>query len=675
MRKIWLAATAASMLWLPAHAAPASDPLHGWVGATPASLEAWTDAHLAAEKKAVAAIAAVKGRRTIANTLEAYDTAQNELSIAGDQTYLLYAVGDTKELRDKGQALAQKISAAATALSLNHDVYAALSALSDTAEAKAANAPTKHYLSHTLLEYRLAGVDRDAATRARVKELQDRITALSLTFGRNVHDDTRTIEAKPSALAGLPADFIARHKPGANGMVTLSTDEPDVIPILKFASDRDLRKRLLLAYENRAYPKNEEVLRKLLETREELAHLLGYKNWADYATADQMIGSAANVQALIDQVDAAARPFAKRENDALMAFVHKRDPKLGKLTLADANYWREQYRRSVYDFDSQSVRPYFPYKEVQAGILDAAGRFFHVSFKPVPDAKVWDKSVSTLDVYDSGKKIGRIYLDMHPRKGKDKWFSSAPVTPGKIGAQLPEGALICNFPGGEAGDPGLMEYGDVVTFFHEFGHLMHHVIGSQHRWSGEGGFDVEGDFVEAPSQMLEEMFRSPKVLQSFAKNYKTGEVLPATLIAKMNRADAYGRGAWVERQLQYSSYSLQIHEMDPAKIHFTELFQQDERRFQPFEPVEGTHDFASFIHLTGYSSNYYTYVLDKVIAVDFYSQFDAADPIDDPAALRYRRTVIEPGASEPATQLVKNFLGRKQSVDALKNWMDVEFRK
>jgi thimet oligopeptidase len=234
--------------------------------------------------------------------------------------------------------------------------------------------------------------------------------------------------------------------------------------------------------------------------------------------------------------------------------------------------------------------------------------------------------------------------------------------------------LICNFPGGIKDDPGLMEYGDVVTFFHEFGHLMHHILGSQGRWSDHGGFNIEGDFVEAPSQMLEEMFRDTKVLQSFAKHYQTGEVIPAALVEKMNRADTYGRAAWVQRQLSYATYSLDIHDQPAKTLDLDKLYKADQVKFSPFEPLAAGHGFASFTHLVGYSSNYYTYVLDKVIAIDFFDQFDPGNLIDGPAALRYRRTVLEPGASKPAATLVRDFLGREQSVDALKHWIDAEFR-
>jgi thimet oligopeptidase len=287
---------------------------------------------------------------------------------------------------------------------------------------------------------------------------------------------------------------------------------------------------------------------------------------------------------------------------------------------------------------------------------------------------VWDPSVSAWSVYDGDKLIGRIYLDMHPRDGKDKWFSSAPVVPGIKDRQLPEGVLICNFSGGKPGDPGLLQYDDVVTFFHEFGHLMHNILGGQQAWSGVAGFSTETDFVEAPSQMLEEFFRDPGILRSFAKHYQTNEVLPMELIDRMNRASAFGRAGWVQGQLFYSSVSLEYHDLPPDKIDLDAILRNNFTRFYPYPFVDGNRFYASFTHLMGYTSNYYTYVLDKVIAIDFFSQFDKSNLLGGEAAMRYRRSVLEPGGSRPGTELVRAFLGRPQNLEAFKAWMDEEFR-
>jgi len=670
-----LLALTAAVAPLPAQQ-PTADPLHAWVqGNDPAALEVWIYQRLADAQADVDKLLAVSGPRTVGNTLRLYDDAQNQLSIAGNNAALLYSLADAAALRDKGQAMTAKVSSAATDLSLNQKVYSALSAIPLPAN----DPPARHYLERQLLEYRLSGVDKDDATRAKIRALQDKITNLSLTFGRNVADGTIKIAATKDELDGLPADYIALHKPATDGTYTLTTEQPDVQPVLSFAKSADLRRRMFLAYNQRAYPKNVQVLRDLLTTRQELATTLGYAHYADLATADQMIGSAAGIEHLIKEVDDASRAAATKEYNLLLAFAQTQQPGLTSISQADSGYWGEQYRRAKYDFDAQSVRPYFPYDEVQAGILKTAARLFHLNFKPVKDAVVWDKSVDTFDVYDAapgheGKLLGRIYLDMHPRDGKDKWFSSSPVLPGIRGRQLPEGMLVCNFSGGNAGDPGLMQYNEVVTFFHEFGHLMHHILGSQGEWSGAGGFNVEGDFVESPSQMLEEMFHDTAILQSFGKQYQTGETLPASLIAKMNAASAYGRARWLQGQLFYASYAFQVHDQAPAGIDFDALLAADEARFNPYTPVDGNRMYASFTHLVGYASNYYTYVLDKVIAIDFFAQFDKSNLLDGPTAMRYRRAVLEPGANKPAAELVKDFLGREQNMDAIKSWMNEEFQ-
>jgi thimet oligopeptidase len=299
---------------------------------------------------------------------------------------------------------------------------------------------------------------------------------------------------------------------------------------------------------------------------------------------------------------------------------------------------------------------------------------------PARDAKVWDPSVQSWDVIDTasgsprrGKKIGRIYLDMHPRDGKDQWFNCTTLIQGIAGQLLPESALICNFPGGEPGDPGLMEYQDVVTFFHEFGHLMHAILGGHQQWSGISGITTEDDFVEAPSQMLEELIRNPDLLRSFARHYQTNAPIPRELVAKMNRASAFGRATGVRGQLRFAQFSLDVHDRPPADIDLDALNQSTFTRYLPYTWVDGNRMYASFGHLAGYTSNVYTYMFDKVIAIDFFAEFKGRDPLRDPTAMRYRRTVLEPGGSMSANDLVRNFLGRPQNFVAFERWMGEEF--
>ncbi len=634
-----------------------------------ATFEKIENDRLAAAQDSIDKLVALKGPRSIDNTLALFDEAVRQVNAAGYFAGLMEQVHPDATFRDHATAMLTKASAVQTAIALNHDVYSALASL----DLSHADSATRYYLQRQLLEFRLAGVDKDDATRARLKELNKKATDLQSAFDRNISDGRKTIEADPSELAGLPQDYIDRHKPGANGKVQLTTDYPDALPISTFAKSNDLRRRMSIAFNTRAYPKNQEVLSDLLKTRYEIATLLGYKSWADYNAADKMIAKGANIGDFIQNVNDAARPLSEREFEMLLAEKRKTDPGATQIWDYERGYLSELLRREQYNFDSQSVRPYFPFMQVKQGILDSAAELFHVSFQQEHNVPAWDPSVETWLVIDQGKPIGRFYLDMHPRPGKYSHAEMAPILDGIRGQQLPEAILVCNFPAPTGSDPGLMTYDDVQTFFHEFGHLMHHILGGQQQWAGISGISMESDFVEAPSQMLEEWIRSPQVLAKFARHYKTGAPIPADLVARMNRASAFGRAGWVERQNGFTALSYDIYKDKPENVDLDAVTLDTTRKYTMFTPLPETHFWASFGHLGGYSSAYYTYLWDKVIAEDFFVQFDHNNLLAGGAPMRYRKLVLEPGGSMSANDLVKNFLGRPQNMVALQKWMGEEF--
>ena len=624
---------------------------------------------LAAGQHSIDTLLAATGPRSVENTLAPLDEAFHQINSAAYFAALMEQVHPDSAFRDHATAMLTKASAAQTAIALNHEVYDALAAI----DLSKADAVTRYYVTRQLLEFRLAGVDKDDATRGRLKKLNEQATEEQSMFDRNISDGQKVVEADPSELEGLPKDYIDRHKPDANGKVHLTTDYPDAFPVLTFAKSDSLRKRMAIAFGTRAYPKNQEVLTSLMKTRYEIATLLGYSSWADYNAADKMISKGHNIADFINQVNDASRALSEREFDMLLAEKQKTDPGAKEIYSYEATYLSELVRRTKYDFDSQSARPYFPFNEVKQGILDTAADLFHVTFQQEHDVPSWDPSVETWIVIDNGKPIGRFYLDMHPRPGKYSHAEMAPVLDGIRGKQLPEAILVCNFPAPTSTDPGLMDYGDVSTFFHEFGHLMHHILGGQQPWAGISGITMESDFVEAPSQMLEEWIRSPQVLAKFARHYQTGEPIPADLVARMNRASAFGRGGWVGRQNSFTAISYDIYKTKPEDVDLDKVTLDDSRRYTLFAPLTETHQWASFGHLGGYSSAYYTYLWDKVIAEDFFLQFDHQNLLAGDAPMRYRRVVLEPGGSMSANDLVKNFLGRPQNITALQHWMAEEF--
>jgi thimet oligopeptidase len=271
---------------------------------------------------------------------------------------------------------------------------------------------------------------------------------------------------------------------------------------------------------------------------------------------------------------------------------------------------------------------------------------------------------------ENGKLVGRFYLDMHPRKGKFNHAAEFSVRTGVARKQIPEAVLVCNFPGGEANDPGLMEHDDVVTFFHEFGHLLHELFAGRHQWIGVGGIRTEQDFVEAPSQMLEEWTWDPIVLQTFARHYQTNEPIPAELVKQMKRASEFGKGLVVRRQMVYAKLSLSIYDRKPKDVNTDTLIEKLTQEYQPYPFVRDTHWQTAFGHLDGYSAVYYTYMWSLVIAKDMFSQFDKTNLLAPGVAKRYRNTVLVPGGSKPASVLVENFLNRPFSFKAWQAWLD-----
>ena len=639
-----------------------------WTNGLPASeFVGIQESRLKQAQAAIDRMLAASGKRTIENTLVPLDEAYTYLDSASQQAGLMQEVHPDKAFREAAENISQKIAAFSTDLSLNRAVYDALVAM----DISKADSETKFYVEKTLRQFRLAGVDKDEATRKKIKALNDELVLIGQEFARNIREDKdKVIVNNVAELDGLPQDFIDAHKPGPDGKITLTIDYPDSIPVLNYAKNGDLRKRMYFAYNNRAYPQNMAVLDKMAAKRYELANLLGFKTWADYITADKMIKTAANASDFITKIVAASTERAKREYQELLARKRKDDPKATQIDRWDSSYYSELVKRENYSFDGQKVRPYFPYQKVKQGVLDTSARLFSVSFKQVKNAPVWDPLVECWEIFEGGKLIGRFYLDMHPREGKYNHAAEFNVRNGVSGKQIPEATLVCNLPGADVNDPGLMEYDDVVTFFHEFGHLIHTLFAGHRKWIGTSGIQTEWDFVEAPSQMLEEWTRDAKTLQTFARHYKTNEPIPADLVAQMNRANEFGKGLHVGAQMVYARLSLSVYDRPPAEVNTDALVKKIYTEYSPIPFVDGTHMQTAFGHLDGYSAIYYTYMWSLVMAKDMFSRFDRNNLLDPVPAMLYRKTVLEPGGSKPAAELLEDFLGRKPSFDAYQAWLN-----
>jgi thimet oligopeptidase len=621
---------------------------------------------LKAARSALDRLLEVKGPRTIENTLAPYNDALLHADNAAYASNLVESVHPDSTVRAVAEEETRASSKFLNDLGLNRAVYDALSAL----EVRGLDPSTRFCVEKTLRDFRLSGVDKDEATRKKVAALREELVAIGQEFDKNIRNDSRTITLQSAAeLDGLPEDYIKAHPPGPDGKITLSIEYPDFFPVMSYAKKSGVRKRLLHEFLNRAYPSNMPALDRMIAKRYELARLLGFKSWAEYATRDKMIQSDKNVASFIERLRGLTLKRAQEEYATYLKRKQEDEPGATALNQWDRRYYGELIRKRDYNFDAQQARPYFPFEEVKEGILSSTSKLFGVTYKRIANADVWDPSVEAYEVWEDGRMIGRFYLDLHPRPGKYNHAANFGIRNGVEGIQIPEAALICNFPGGKEGDPGLMEHGDVVTFFHEFGHLLHAVFGGHQRWEPISGIATEWDFVEAPSQMLEEWCWNAGVLQTFAKHHQNHEPIPTEMVERMRRADWFGRATSISYQNLYSAISLHYYNRPAKEVDTDKILRELEPKYTPYPPMPDTHFQAAFGHLDGYSAIYYTYMWSLVISKDMFSKFDKSNLLDPVVARRYRDTVLAAGGSAPAAKLVHAFLGRDYDFRSFDEWL------
>jgi len=593
--------------------------------------------------------------------LRRWDEVSVVLSNVGALTGLLSNVHPLEEVRTACEEAEVEVDKLVTELRQDRALFEVFASLDPSGlEATAAR-----LLEKTLEEFRRAGVDQDEPTRARLAEISERMTTLDQEFSRNIRDDVRTVRVRPEALAGMPSDWLAAHPADDEGLVTVTTDYPDAVPARMFVRDAEVRREVTVAFLERGYPQNESLLTELFALRHEYANLVGYSDWASYDAAVKMIEKGPAIPEFIDRIAQAAQGPMERDLAVMLDRYRQDVPGAEAIDGADAAYYEELVRKEQHDVDSQRVRTYFAFEKVRQGLLDVTGRLFGLRYERADDAVVWHEDVAAYDVFSSaadadGESLGRIYLDLHPREGKYKHAAQFTIANGVGGRQLPEGALVCNF------STGLMEHDHVVTLFHEFGHLVHHVLGGHVGWTRFSGVATEWDFVEAPSQMLEEWAWDADVLRTFATD-EAGEPIPADLVARMRAADDFGKGVYARQQMFYAAVSYWFHTERPADL--TARLVELQERYSPYRYIDRTHFFANFGHLGGYSSAYYTYMWSLVIAKDLFSAFDPDDMFDTDVAGRYRDRVLAPGGTKDAADLVADFLGRPYTFDAYAAWL------
>lgn len=586
--------------------------------------------------------------------LQLWNDASISISNAAAATSLLSSVHPDPAVIELAEAIEVEVRRFSSDLLLDRAVFDQLSSIRQDPLDDGALC----VLTDALRSFRRAGVDREEGTRERLRALNEQETELSQAFSRNIRDGRRTAYVRGSALEGLPEDFVADHPVREDGTVAITTEYPDVHPFLTFSRDAEARRAVTTEFLNLAWPENDAVLVDLLRLRREKARLLGYDDWPDFDAEVKMIGRGAEIPAFIDRVARDSLAAGERDLQVLLA----RGAQDG-ITTIDASSWRycyEAVKREQYGVDAQEVRRYFDFARVHQGLLDVTSRLFGLTYTRV-DATTWHPDVTSYDVHLGEELLGRIHLDLHPRDRKYNHAAQFDLVPGVRDRQLAEGVLVCNFA------RGLMDHDEVVTLFHEFGHLMHHVLAGRHEWVRFSGVATEWDFVEAPSQMLEEWAWDASVLQVFATD-ATGTPISAELVERMRAADEFCKGLLARTQMFYAAVSYRFHLEVPEDLtaRLFELYPE----YSLIAPLEGTHFHAGFGHLDGYTSAYYTYFWSLVIAKDLFSAFDPDDLFDPGPATRYRDTILAAGGSRDAAALVAEFLGRPYDTAAFTAWLE-----
>lgn len=603
-------------------------------------------------------------------TVGGLDRAKIAIRNAGDFPGLLAVSHPDEGVRERAKGCEPKVDKLETGMWL--DAALARVVKRYAAKKEALSGPRAKLLAQVLRDFRRNGLELDAKGQARIREINEEITKLGQDFDTNLAASHLSVDATVAQLDGLPKEWLASHKPGADGKVHISTDYPDYFPVLTYAKDRKLALDLYKQFENRAADKNIGVLDKILTLRAEKAKLLGYATWADYVIEPRMAKDAKTVAGFLDGLK---KHLAKKADAEMAEFRAAHVKQGGKASDAippsDRLYLEDQVRKAKYGLDSKEVSQYFEVRKVKQGILDITSRMYGIKYRTI-EAPTWHADIEPMEVTDaSGKVLGRFFFDLYPRDGKYKHaavFSIRDTVKMQDGSRLvPMAAIECNFPRPGGGGPALMSHHDAVTFFHEFGHVLHHVL-SESELSSFSGTSVARDFVESPSQMLEEWAWSKETLDLFAVHHETGKPMPKTLHSAMLRSRGFGRALSTQRQLFLAALD-QTYHTRALPFDTTKVLQEVNDAYTPFKYVDGTHFQASFGHLIGYDAGYYGYQWALSIAQDLFTRFKKEGLLNPKTAADYRAAVLAMGSSDDEAKLVAKFLGRAPSDAAYKAFL------
>lgn len=662
--------TLAALLALPVPAAvvvrsapaPLSGPAFRW-SLTPAQM---MEAHRGAERRLDAALASITAvplsDARFDNTVLAYERATATWAQEWIPLRFLAETSPDAAVREAARAIHAEVDAKGIALGQREDLYRLFEAAA--ARGEPLGEADRRLLEGTLRGYRKSGMGLPADKRAKLKSLQERLAVIGQEFERNIseHKDSLEIPFERARALGLPEDYLA-SLPREGDAVRVGLDYPSYMPFMRYANDASLRRELRDKFERRGAPANLPLAREALELRRDLAALLGEPSFPALTLADRMAGTPEAVNAFLRRVAAAVMPRARAELERLLALKRRDDPQARRIEGHDVGYYGRKLREEGHQLDGDLVKQYFPVDRVVEGTLRVYQRVLGVTFREVEDGPRWHPDVRLFEVADAGgRRIGHFYLDLYPREDK---YSHAAAFPLSLGMRRADGAytepvaaMVANFPKPSPGKPALLPHGDVETFFHEFGHLMHGVL-TRASHASQSGTQVATDFVEGPSQMLEEFVWRREVVAELSGHWRTGAPLPADLFEKLAAARSMFSATEYAFQAALAMADMALHAAAPADP--SALYNRIMSEVTGVDVPPGQHPLASFGHLIGYENGYYGYLWSKVFALDMFSRFAEGGVLSPAVGARYRRAVLETGSSRPEMDSLRDFLGREPS--------------
>jgi thimet oligopeptidase len=609
--------------------------------------------------------------RTFKNTMKKYDALMSQLTITNALLFLLSSTVVDDELRSKSREAVEELEKFGNQLALDENLYQAIKKYAQTAEAQQLTGYQEKFVKETIRSFEKNGFALPKEKRDELKNLQDQLSEQVNLFYKNIAEYQDFIVVSEEEMAGLPEDFKNQHKQD-DGTYRIGLEYPSYTPFMQYAHSEEARKKLYIKYLNRASDKNLSVLKNVLRLRKHIVELLGYQTYATYRQEDLMSKKPEIVWNFENKLKEKVRPKAQADYQELLEIKKQ---KTGNPNAQIVNPWESGYYRTIllkekYSVDPEQVRTYFPLDNVLHGLFHISEQLFDIQFVEQKDVPVWHEEVRYFEVRNTSDKalVGRLYLDLFPRPNKYNHAACFPLVQGREtddGYQIPVLALVCNFSKPTAEKPSLLRHAEVETMFHEFGHALH-VLLTQSPVAVFAGTNTANDFVEVPSQLLENWAWNYESLALFAKHYQTGEVLPKDLFDKMLSAKNLGVGMFTQQQIFYGTYDMTLHDKynPDSEESTTDIIRKLQNEITLFPYLEGTHFEAAFGHLMGYAASYYGYLWSLVYADDIFSVFEQQGILNKEVGVRYRNTILAKGGSEDEMQQLINFLGREPSEEA-----------